>query len=317
MKDLFCGIDLGGTTLNIGLVTTDGKIVIKENPPSNVRSGVKAVISQVTSTLERWRETTARGDNILGTGIGVAGLVDARRGVLKEATNFPGWDNVPLAAELSRVSKLPVAMDNDANVAALGEYLFGAGRGFDHMMMVTLGTGVGGGLILDGRIYRGAFGAAGEFGHITINKNGRMCACGRPGCVEAYVGTRGILTEVRENLADYPHSVLAGSDLETLTPKDIYTHAVEGDELALKVFQTVGENLGYGLGSVVNLLNLQGIVIGGGVALAGELLINSAQKKLDEMALNNSSNGPVRIVKAVLGKHAGLVGAASLAMASV
>ena len=316
MKNLFCGIDLGGTTINVGMVTPEGKIIKKGKIPSRVRTGPDNVVEQIESILKRWMADDFVDYEIGGVGIGVAGLVDVNRGVLKEATNFPGWIDVPLIAKLESKLHLPVTLDNDANVAALGENSFGAGRGFAHMMMVTLGTGVGAGLILDGLIYRGAWGAAGEFGHITIHKDGRRCACGRSGCVEAYVGTKGIIAEALDNIANNSDSTLARFEKDKLTPKEIYSHAQRGDEAAIKVFKNIGEYLGYGLGSVVNLLNLQRFVIGGGVALAGDFLINSAQQKLNEVALNNSDE-PVRIVKASLGEHSGIVGAASLAMAAV
>ncbi len=298
------------------MVSPHGDIVAKRKIPSGVKKGVDYVVDQIDKVLYECNGSEAKEYKTVGLGIGVAGLVDANRGILKEATNFPGWRNVPLAAKLEDKLQLPVTLDNDANVAALGENSFGAGRGHAHMMMVTLGTGVGAGLILDGMIYRGAWGAAGEFGHITIKKDGRLCACGRLGCVEAYVGANGIVQEALENLDNYPGSTLRHYDPEVLMPKDIYNEAVKGDELALTVFKNVGENLGYGLGSVVNLLNLQRFVVGGGVALAGDLLINSAQEKLREVALNNSEE-PVRIIKASLGEQSGIVGAASLAMAAI
>lgn len=313
MKNIFCGVDLGGTTINIGMVTAAGDIVARRQLSSHVARGVDHVVNRIEQVINEWKTNSGQSRRIDGLGIGVAGLVDGRKGLLKEATNFPGWRDVPLAAKMGEKLGIPVSMDNDANVAALGEYAFGAGRGAEHMMMVTLGTGVGGGLILEGKIYRGVWGAAGEFGHITIKKDGRRCACGRLGCVEAYVGAKGIIAEVVENLSAYPASSLHGYEIDVLMPKDIYNEAKRGDELAIKVFKNVGENLGFGLGSVANLLNLECFVIGGGVALAGDLLINSAQQKLDEVALDNSEE-PVRIVKASLGEHSGIVGAASLAM---
>ena len=314
MKNIFCGVDLGGTTINIGMVTAEGDIVTKCQIASEVVKGADHAVQEIEQAVKELEAESLHGFQLKGLGIGVAGLVDSHGGVLKEATNFPGWRHVPLASQISEKLRVPVVMDNDANVAALGEYAFGAGRGAEHMMMVTLGTGVGGGLVLGGKIYHGARDAAGEFGHITIKKDGRRCACGRLGCVEAYVGTKGILAEVMQNIPDYPESTLAGYDAESLMPKDIYNEAVKGDELSIKVFQIVGENLGFGLGSVANLLDLQRFVIGGGVALAGDMLITSAQRKLNEVALATNDE-PVRIVKASLGEHSGIVGAASLAMA--
>ncbi|MBN1465183.1 ROK family protein [candidate division KSB1 bacterium] len=312
MNDLFFGIDIGGTTVNVGVVTSEGQVLVEQKIPSTVEQGAAVVLTRIADTANKCREIVGNDRSIVAAGIGVAGLVDGKNGLLHQATNFPGWMDVPLTAKLTGILKLPVAMDNDANVAALGEYTFGAGRGFPHMMMVTLGTGVGAGLVLGGQIYRGAHGAAGEFGHITIDKNGPRCACGRAGCVEAYVGTNGILRRVRELLPQFPDSGLASCDLGSLTPKDIHRQACAGDALAQLVFHDAGESLGYGLGSVVNLLDIQRIVLGGGVAAAGDFIIKSAQNILNKVALNSGQT--VEIVQAELGELAGIVGAASLAM---
>lgn len=316
MNHVFCGVDLGGTSVNIGLVTPEGEIVVSRNLPSQVEKGTEWVVGRIVTVIQEIAENSDPPLRIRGVGVGVAGLVNARSGVLKEATNFPGWRNVPLAMLLSRRLRLPVFMDNDANVAALGEYSFGAGRGYAHMLMVTLGTGVGGGLILDGMIYRGADGAAGEFGHMTIDKNGVLCACGRRGCVEAYVGTRGIVREALERRGQFPESPLQRYDAAELTPKLIYEHAVRGDQASIAVFRAVGEYLGIALGNVANLLNIQLVVIGGGVALAGDLLLESARLKLRESALNWGDND-VLVALAQLGERAGVVGAASLAMSTL
>lgn len=313
MKKVFCGIDLGGTTINIGMLTTDGAILATKHVISAVERGPDDVISRIADAVADCRKSVGNGYSFAGVGLGVAGLVDNQKGVLREATNFPGWINVALGARLQESLKASVVVDNDANVAALGEYAFGAGRGYPYLMMVTLGTGVGAGLILNGQIYRGAYGAAGEFGHITIDKNGPLCACGRRGCIEAYIGKNGILRIARDHLPLYPQSRLAALDINKLTPKDIFRAAKAGDELARLVFYDAGDNLGYGLGSVVNLLNIQRIILGGGVAAAGHFILESAQKRLDKMSLNNSEK-PVQIIRAKLAEKAGFVGAASLAM---
>ncbi len=312
MEKAFCGIDLGGTTIDIGLISVDGEIVCTTKIPSEVINGAEDTIERIANAVLDCSSTFNTVD-VCAVGIGIAGLVDNTTGILREATNLPGWVNVRLADALEEKLELPVKVDNDANVAALGEYAFGAGRGYPHMMMVTLGTGVGAGLILDGQIYHGAHQAAGEFGHTIINYNGRICGCGTPGCVEAYVGTQGILQRVQELLPDFPNSPLRGIDEHDLTPKDIYEKAELNDELALQVFSDVGQALGFGLVSVVNLLNIQRIVLGGGVSAAGDFLIKSAQQTLDDYSLNNSDE-PVHIVRARFGEHAGIIGAASLAM---
>ncbi len=311
---VYCGIDLGGTTIDIGLVSAHGDILCTSKIPSAVVNGAVHTINRIADAVLDCSANA--GEELGGVGIGIAGLVDTVNGVLREATNLPGWVNVRLADLLQQKLNLSVRVDNDANVAALGEYAFGAGRGYPNMIMVTLGTGVGAGLILDGKIYHGAHQAAGEFGHTIINNNGRKCGCGAPGCVEAYAGTQGILRTVRELLPHYSNSPLADLPPEKLTPKDIYDKAEQHDALALQVFADTGEALGFGLVSVVNLLNIQRIVLGGGIAAAGDFLISSAQDILDSYSLNNSAE-PVQIVRATFGEHAGIVGAASLAMTDV
>jgi glucokinase len=313
-ENLYCGIDIGGTTINIGVMTSEGALLAEKHIASQVNKGVGSVVERISDAILQCGMDVGDHRAISGVGIGIAGLVDTKNGILHEATNLPGWTNVALGAKLQGKLNVPVILDNDANVAALGEYMFGAGRDYPYLMMVTLGTGVGAGLILNGAIFHGAYDAAGEFGHITIDKNGALCACGRRGCVEAYVGTRGIVRTVEQYLPEHPHSSLAKMDIDTLTPKDIYRQAQLGDELARRVFKIAGENLGYGLGSVVNLLNIQRIILGGGVAAAGDFIMSSAQATLNAVSLNNSAE-PVQIVKGTLGAHAGIVGAACLAMA--
>jgi glucokinase len=315
VKKVFGGIDLGGTTIDIGLVSAHGEILCTSKIPSNVSNGPDHTIDRIADAVIACASEYGESD-VGAIGIGIAGLVDNQNGILREATNLPGWTNVRLADRLQEKLGLPVKVDNDANVAALGEYAFGAGRGYPHMMMVTLGTGVGAGLILDGQIFHGAHQAAGEFGHITIDHHGPLCGCGAPGCVEAYVGTQGILRQVRELLPRFPDSPLGDINEHVLTPKDIYNKAELNDALALQVFADAGQALGFGLVSVVNLLNIQRVVLGGGVAAAGDFLIKSAQNILDEFSLNNSDE-PVQIVRAQFGEYAGIIGAASLAMTGV
>ncbi len=310
-QPLFFGVDLGGTTVNIGRVETDGSATFLRQIPSLVHKGASDVASRIAEAIGEMAGPAA----IQGVGIGVAGLVDAERGVLQEAANFPQWHQVPLAELLAERLHAAVYLENDANAAALGEYNFGAGRGCRFMLMVTLGTGVGGGLVLDGKIYRGGHGVAGEFGHMTIDLNGELCGCGRRGCVEAYVGSKALIRSALELRRSRPESPLHGYDAETLTPKIICELARKGDEASRLVFARAGEKLGAALGNVANLLDIERVVIGGGVAGAGDLLFEAAEKKLRETALN-LANSQVVLLPSQLGNAAGVIGAASLAMAA-
>lgn len=310
-ETLFIGIDLGGTDIKGGLVATDGRVVYETKIPTEADLGPDHVMDRMAELVHRLVAHTDL--PVSGVGIGVPGQVLVDEGVLVEAPNLRGMDSIPIAREMERRLSLPVILDNDANVAALGEFAFGAGRGTQQMMMVTLGTGVGGGLILDGRIYRGARGGAGEFGHTVVEADGEVCGCGRQGCVEAYVGTMGLLNSVERRLKMKGTSSLSAIPVEERQPRDISEAADAGDEMAQTVLASAGHMLGVALGSVANLLNLEKIVVGGGVAAAGERILGPARVALSETALKVSLDS-VEIVAAQLGNAAGLAGAARLAM---
>jgi glucokinase len=241
------------------------------------------------------------------------GLVDAEAGIFIEGPNLKTCNDVNVSERLGMRLGMPVFIDNDAHVAALGEFAYGAGRGSADMFMVTLGTGVGGGLILDGKLYRGKRNTAGEFGHTTIQMDGPLCNCGRRGCVEAFVGKNGIVRSAIQKLDSGRASSLAAKDRNRLEPLDLSLAAEAGDALAIDVLAEIGGYLGVGLGNLVNLLNLERIVVGGQVADAGDLILKPAREALDRVALKVPRE-TVRIVPAKLGNSAGIVGAARLAM---
>lgn len=308
---VFIGIDLGGTDIKGGLVSGEGKILVEEKLPTEADRGVDHVIGRMASLIDSL-EKKSNGKAVGGVGIGVPGQVNFKEGTVTEPPNLPGWGVVPVKAALEERTGKNVYIDNDANVAALGEFAYGAGQGCSEMLMVTLGTGVGGGLVLNGHIYRGAVGGAGEFGHMIIDTDGPICGCGRKGCIEAFVGTAGILNRMHEQLTSGRDSLLNRMDEEKVTPKDISDAAERGDTVASKVLRDTGLYLGVGLGNVANLLNLERIVVGGGIAQAGELLLDAARLKLGEVA-HTVSREIINVVPAKLGNKAGLVGAAYLA----
>lgn len=312
MKDtMFIGIDLGGTNIKAGLVDGKGVIRAEKEIATEVHGGVEHVMARMKSLI---LDLSGQADAVIGgVGVGLPGMVDVEKGVYHEGPNLPGWKNEPLVEKLGAMVELPIILDNDANVAALGEYAYGAGRGVRNMLMVTLGTGVGGGLILNGKLFYGARYSAGEFGHTIINFEGPTCACGRPGCVEAYIGTQGILRRVREKLQAGQASSLAQIEPSKLMPKDISDAARLGDDVATEVLSDTGRYLGIATGNVANLLNIERVVVGGGVANAGDWILQPARATLKEIALKVPSE-TVDMVPALLGNHAGLVGAAHLAM---
>ena len=312
-REVFVGVDLGGTNIKVGLVTPNGEVIAENSIPTEADGGVAHVLDRMAGGVRGLMERAKGGVVVRGVGVGSPGQVDVEKGVVREPPNLPGWDEVGLGSALEEMLDLPVVVDNDANVAALAEFAYGAGQGVSEMLMVTLGTGVGGGLILRGKLYRGARGAAGEFGHTIVQQDGPLCGCGRRGCVEAFVGTRGILRRLREQLDAGAVSMLSSIDSKRVMPKDISEAASRGDGVALEVLRETGMYLGVGLGNVANLLNLERVVVGGGVANAGEFILGPARESLARVA-HKVSRETIRVVKAALGGWAGIVGAARLAM---
>lgn len=304
------GVDVGATFLKVGLVRGK-KIWAQHAFPTAPLQGPAQFV-----------EGIARGVGLLvppdkkiaGIGVGVPGLVSYAHGVVRSVVNLKGrWKDVPLQAMLSRRLRLRVAVDNDVNLMTLAEWKLGAGRGAKNLVCLTLGTGVGGGLILEGRLYRGGWGGAGEIGHIPIAQEGPRCSCGGRGCLERFVGNREIIRWVRAQLAAGEKSILpklVHGNLGKLQPETIDEGCRLGDPLALKTWVRVGETLGFALAGVVNLLSPERIVIGGGIAKAGRWLFPAIRRTLRHRAMHGM--GSVCVVPAQLGPSAGMIGAALL-----
>ena len=297
MKSFVLGIDIGGTNIKFGLVNSSGKVCLRAVLPTKkfIRSknklidtivfGVKDIISRCN--LQK---------KILGVGIGLPGLVDMRRGVVNNLTNISGWHNVPLKKILEKRLRLPVFIDNDVNVIALGEWKFGAGRGMTNMICITLGTGVGGGLIIDNKIYRGEGFSAGEIGHIPLNETGPRCNCGGYGCLESYIGNQHLLRKAKGIFKN-----------QNISLEQITYLADQGNQKAVHFWEEVAEHLGNGLSGVVNLLNPRCVVIGGGVAKAHRHLFHIISQTIKRRAMKIPA-GMVKIVRAKLGNDAGIIG---------
>jgi glucokinase len=251
------------------------------------------------------------GGRIAAISLAVPGTIDVQEGVVIKAPNVPCLDGFRLAAALAGELDWPATLENDANAAAIGEMWRGAGRGYTSIICVTLGTGVGGGIILNGELWRGANGSAAEIGHMAVDPfTGVPCACGSRGCLEGYASATAIVRMTREARPRYPNSLLHTS--ENLTAQTIYNAGLQGDELAVEVFRRMGVYLGIGLASLINLLNPEVIVIGGGVANGWELFDTHVQQQVLERAFPLPARS-VRIVRAECGDDAGLLGAARLA----
>jgi glucokinase len=250
-----------------------------------------------------------------GIGIGIPGLIDTEKGCILEASNLPGWRDYPVAVYLSAALDVPAFIENDANLAALGEFWIGAGQEAESLFMVTLGSGIGGALLSQGKILK-MHPSAGEFGHMIIERSGAVCTCGRRGCLETYVSRHGFERLYRENLPGYQQSSMKNTEPGSISPQVIAGHAVRGDSLANLIFREAGEALGIALSNVINLTGVSCIIVGGGIANAWDLLQEPVMRSLKKNVFKSIFTG-VKVSKAALGEKAGILGAARLAMDSV
>lgn len=311
---LAIGVDVGGTKVAAGVVDETGTILARTRRPTPSESAedVERTIAEVVAELRQDHEVVA-------VGIGAAGYVDRERSTVLFAPNL-AWRNEPLKADVSKLVDLAVVVENDANAAAWGEYRFGAGQGETHVVCVTVGTGIGGGIVIDGELYRGRFGIGAEFGHMQLVPDGRRCGCGQRGCLEQYCSGRALLHAARE-IADVQRDYgarlleLGGRTPEGIVAQHVTTAAQEGDPAALACFAEIGEALGEGLAMLAAVLDPGCFVIGGGVAEAGELLLAPARATFIRRLSGGGHRPQPEIRAAALGNDAGMVGAADLARA--
>jgi glucokinase len=309
---LAIGVDVGGTKVAAGVVDEDGTVVasLRRPTPSMDPDAVEHTIADIVGDLRKDHEVVA-------VGIGAAGFIDAGRSTVLFAPNL-AWRDEPLRDDVAKLIDLPVVVENDANAAAWGEHRFGAGRGASDLICVTVGTGIGGGIVLDGKLYRGRYGIGAEFGHMQVFPNGRRCGCGQSGCWEQYCSGRALLREARE-IADVRRDYgkrlleLGGGRPEGIEPPEVTRAAEEGDPAALESFDRVGAWLGQGLADLASLLDPEAFVIGGGVADAGDLLLGPARRRFAERLTGTGHRPMAQIRLAALGNLAGMVGAADLA----
>jgi len=295
------GLDIGGTNIKTGLAR-NGKILFLRSLPTRAFVSGDSVVNQVMNAVEPW---AGRAQAI---GIGSAGIIDSRLGVIKYSPNL-GWYNLPLARILSGKFHKPVRILNDVNAVLLGEWRYGAARGFDDVFLFTLGTGVGGAAICAGKMVFGANGFAGEFGHATINFNGPRCVCGNRGCLESYVGTKFILRRARQLIKESPSRLRR---YDQLTPKIIADEAKKGDRVSREIFEEIGRYLGIGIGNLLNLFDPALIVISGGISRAGKVLFQPIHQAIGKTAFGSGVR-QFRITAGRLGDRAGILGAAYFA----
>ena len=309
------GIDIGGTKIAGALVDESGNILRELRVPTPA-DDPKALTQAVAELIRE----LAVGQEVLGAGIAAAGFIDAEQSNIVYAPNL-SWRNEPFKAEVEALVDVPVILENDANAAGWAEYRFGAGRGYKHMVMLTIGTGVGGAVIADSRMLRGGFGIAGELGHIRVVPDGRLCGCGQHGCLESYGSGSALLRSARE-LADSDDPLGARlrqleAEKGQLTGAEVYAAILEKDPGALKLLAELGSWIGQAIGSLVAVLDPEIVVIGGGVSAAGDLLLNPIREAFLKHLPARGFRPELKIVAAEFVNDAGVVGAADLARQSI
>ena len=309
---LAIGVDIGGTKIAAGLVSEEGELVesVRDETPPDEPDEIATIVAALVERL--------RGDHeIVGVGIGAAGFIDAARQNVLFAPNID-WVDEPLAAQVRDRVGLPVIVENDANAAAWGEFRFGAGEDTDDLLLVTVGTGIGGGIVHDGELFRGGFGVAAEIGHMRVVREGIQCGCGQHGCWEQYGSGRALVREARERVtaadpAAAGLAALVAGDPSLITGPMVTGLAQQGDPLALDLLTDVGHWVGEGIATLCTILDPRVVAIGGGVAAAGDLLLKPIQESFEQFLSAHDHRPVAEIRLAALGNQAGLIGAADLA----
>lgn len=312
---VIAGVDVGGTAIKIALFDQSGSMLLKTQEPTPVAGGEDAVIETVHKTVQHLISQLNSSDvQLLGIGVGVPGFVDNKSGIVFEVVNLHWKTHVPLREKLELLVNVPVYVGNDANNAALGEMWQGAGQGVTDLVAITLGTGVGGGVIVNGRVIQGVTGAGGEIGHITVEPTGGPpCNCGKSGCLETYASATAIIREGLRAAKEQTSPFLAErlSTQGKVGAKDVFEAALAGDEAALAIVDQAAHYLGIGLSHLANILNPAKIVIGGGVSAAGDFLLERIRRSFKKFTLP-IAYGACQILPATTGNDAGVIGAAWL-----
>jgi len=309
-------IDIGGTKILATIISNEGQVMAREYCLTLANEGPEVVINRIFSTIDRLlNQRKIDSSQLDSISIAAAGAIDSERGLIASSPHLPGWRDVPLRDIVKRKYKVITFLMNDASAAALGEHRFGAGQGANNLILLTLGTGIGGGIIINGRLYSGVSGSAGEIGHMTIDTSGPRCDCGNIGCLETLVSGTAVAKEAIRRIKQGEKSSLteiAEGKIENITAEQVLAAAQSGDSLASAVILRAANYLGIGLASVVNIFNPEMIIIGGGIAKMGDLLLNPARQVVRERAFPISAQA-VQILPAQLGDDAGVLGAAIFA----
>lgn len=310
----YVGIDLGGTNTKIGVVDKEGNKIFTTTIKTESIDGYEISLNRISEILkENLKEYEIKTEQVGGVGIGVPGPV-VQSQTVKFFANFPWPENLNLAEEFEKRLGLKVKVDNDVNIITLGEMWKGAGKGHSNVLGIAIGTGIGGGIIVDGRLVTGKTGTGGEVGHTKVVKDGKLCGCGQKGCWEAYASATGIIREAHGRLiVNKKNKLYEATKGRELEAKDIFEAAINGDEFSMDIVDYEADYLALGIGNLLNTLDPEIVVLGGGVSMAGDFLIDKLKEKLNKYSLPSALEG-LKIVRAELGNDAGILGAAYLAM---
>ncbi|MCI3926947.1 ROK family glucokinase [Paenibacillus sp. TRM 82003] len=309
-QPLYVGVDIGGTTIKAGICNEEGKLLHTFEGPTGTEGGPEPVLENIANYAKGIVSDNGYAwDDVVGVGIGIPGFMDFATGVVHKSANFPGWKDVAVKAPLEQKLGKPVKINNDANVAALGEAWSGAGSGLQNVVVYTLGTGVGGGIIIRGQVYEGFSGMAGELGHVQVvpDMEAIQCGCGQHGCVETVSSATGIIRMAKDAVERGDQTSLSG--LEKIAAKDVFDAAKAGDEVAQRIVKRAAFYLGKAISATAVIVNPQRFIVGGGVAKAGDILFEAVR---EVFAKYTPKQAVVEIVPAQLGNDAGVVGAAGL-----
>lgn len=312
----FVGVDIGGTNVEMGILNELGEILIKKSIKTDSKKGAEDTFGRIWTAINSLiTELGITKDDIKSIGMGIPGPV-LNNSVVKIAANFSWGDNFPAKELMEKISGKPVKVGNDVKLIALGETLFGAGRGYKNSITIPIGTGIAAGIIINGAIVEGADGAAGEFGHVVVNKQGYKCGCGLTGCLETYCSATGIIREGKRRLAENKDNALyrrINGSIDSLEARDIFDLAKAGDKFCMDIVDWFCEYMAEGIGMLLNILNPEIIIFSGGVARAGEILLDEVKKNLAKYALGMTMEN-LKFAFGELNEEAGIKGAAALVM---
>ena len=315
MKKYYAGIDFGGMSAKAGLFDSEGNMIAKDTVKTSREEGYLTTVVKMAQLVRGLSERYGGMSEVGAVGIGSPGVIDGASGVVVRWSNYD-WRDMPLGPDLAVKLGVPVYVANDANAAALGEAKFGAGKSYEDSILITLGTGVGSGIVLNGKLYEGNEGAGAELGHEVIRFGGEKCACGRQGCFEAYASATALIKQTQRAMEKDRQSTLwqlCNGDINNVNGKTAFDGAQSGDKTAKRVVNNYLRYLSEGIANIANTFRPEVILIGGGISAQGETLTKPLQKRLDKLMLGHGKYAPVKILAASLGNDAGLVGAAMLA----